>query len=121
MLRRIGAVIAGLLVVGAVVALLQGVAGGPVWAMAFFSELLGAFLGSLTAGHLGRDHRTPLAAIVVGFAARGSVLNWGSFPHPTWFITGQCIGYPLVLLTAFLMLHRREEHGPAAVLPGLSQ
>ncbi len=132
MLRRMGAVLAGVVVVGAVVMLVQGAGsrlyplpdgldptdpasrdafaaylkGMPTvsWALAFGSEPLGAFLGALTAARIGHDHRPELAAIVVVMALAGSAFNWVSFVHPTWFVAGQLVAYPLVLLAAVRLL-----------------
>lgn len=135
MVRRIGAVVAGLLVVVVIVTALQAVgsslhplpegldpmdpadadafaehlASMPAisWALAFGSELLGAFLGALAAGWIAKDRPRVVSAIVIGFAVLGSIYNWTSFDHPLWFITGQLVGYPLLLVSAWAVLDRR--------------
>jgi len=43
------------------------------------------------------------------------VVNWTSFPHPTWFIVGQLVGYPLALLAAVRLLGGESTEEPQAV------
>ena len=144
MVRKIGAVVAGILVVGIVVMGLQAVSATlhplpegidpmaeedaeafaaylatlPVlgWALAFASELLGAFLGGLTAGWIARDRARVFGGAMIGFALLASVYNWMSFEHPTWFIVGQLIGYPVALVGVWTILGRLEspEEGAGA-------
>lgn len=134
MLRKIGAVVAGLVVVGVVVMVLQQVsasmhpipegldpfdpdqadafrehmAGMPAaaWAVAFASELIGAFAGAFVAGKIAPSGARLLCGIVVGAALLGSVANWMTFEHPTWFILGQLVGYPLVLMGVWTLVGR---------------
>jgi hypothetical protein len=137
MVRSIGAVVAGILVVGIVVGGLQ-YAGSllyplpegldpfdpadaaalgehmsrmPVsaWMLAFGSEIVGVFLGALAAGSIARHRKAVFigALIVVGLA--GSIMNWVSFSHPMWFIIGQLIAYPLVFFGAVRLLGRSGE------------
>jgi hypothetical protein len=136
MVRKIGAVIAGLAVVGVMVATLQWISAGlyplpegvdpmdpadadafarylatlPVagWAIAFGSELLGGFFGALTAGWIARDQPRVFSGVIVGAALLGSLFNWSAFPHPTWFMIGQLIGYPIALMGVWTVLGRRE-------------
>jgi hypothetical protein len=134
MLRKVGAVVAGALVVLFVVGAIQFVSGrlyplpegvtpfdpadadafrayvlalpGTAWFLAFASELLGAFLGALTAWRIARDKRLWAPGTVIALATVASVMNWGSFPHPTWFIVGQLVGYPAVLLSIAAIARR---------------
>lgn len=156
MLRKIGALVAGMVVVAGVVFVLQAMSAAlhplpegldpmdesdaealsahlaampPLsWALAFSSELIGAFLGALAAGWIARprpsttdlsgfvERRTVRVAsgVIVGFATIASVYNWTLFPHPNWFIVGQLVGYPLVLIAAWALLGRRA----SAIAPG---
>ena len=128
MWRMLGGVAVGVVVVGAVVIVLQGlgsslyplpegvdpmdpadrdafaayVATMPVlaWLLAMVSELLGAFAGAVTGGWAARDRKGWVPGVVVALALTGSVVNWTSFAHPVWFIVGQVMGYPLVFLAA---------------------
>lgn len=139
MVRKIGAAFAGMLVLGAVVMTLQQVAGmihplpegldpmspddaeafrthleampSSAWAIGFFSELLGAFAGGLTAAWIARDAARGLGGLIVGLALVGSAINWTSFYHPTWFVVGQLIGYPLVLMAVWTLM--KQERPPA--------
>ncbi|MEQ9399212.1 MAG: hypothetical protein RJQ04_08560 [Longimicrobiales bacterium] len=126
MVRNVLAVVAGFVVVGVTVAGLQwlsaslyplpagldpmdpadagalaehtrGLPAG-AWALAFGSELLGAFLGALVAGRLASSHRARFALALVALAAAASVMNWVAFPHPVWFMVGQAVLYPVVFL-----------------------
>ena len=135
MVRNIGAVVAGFLVVLVVVGGLQFassavypppegfdpfspdpdmlaeyVAGLPTaaWLLAMGSELIGAFLGALAAGRIAQSHRAAFAGGIVGLAVIGSIINWVSFTHPLWFIVIQLIGYPLVFLAVTRMLPTAE-------------
>jgi hypothetical protein len=141
MLRKVGAVLVGAVVVVCVVASLQLVSGAlfplpdgvtpfdpadaeafasyvrslpaTAWLIAFGSELLGALLGALTAGLIAREGRPWVPGIVVLLALGASVANWGSFPHPGWFIIGQLIGYPVVFLLALSIVRGRAEPKPS--------
>lgn len=98
------------------------------WALAFGSELVAAFLGALVAGWIARPGPTTtdlsglaarrtvrvFSSVIVGLALLGSLYNWTLFPHPTWFVGGQLVGYPLVLVTAWALLERRR----SAIAPG---
>ncbi len=125
MLRKIGAIVAGLVVVGVVVMLLQQFAASmhPIpegldpfdpdqadafrehmaampagaWAIGFASELLGAFAGAFVAGKIAQGTRW-VSGLIVGLAMLGSVANWMAFEHPLWFMAGQLVAYPLVLM-----------------------
>ena len=138
MVRNIGALVAGFLVVVVVVSVLQ--AAGTLlypppegldpfdpanaeafatylenmpptnWALAWGSEILGAFLGALTAGWIARQHRSVFAGVIVALALAGSINNWLSFSHPTWFIIGQLIAYPLVFLGVVRLLSRPAQN-----------
>lgn len=136
MIRNVVALVAGVLAVGVVVLALQGVGtrlhplpegldpldpaqqerfraymrGLPAsgWLLAFFSELLGAFVGALVAGRIASSRRIWVAGAIVGVALAGSVSNWSSFPHPTPFIVGQIVGYPIAFLLATLLLRDRD-------------
>lgn len=77
-----------------------------VWAIAMSSELLGAFLGALAAGWIARDRARIASAIVVGIAVLGSLNNWRMFDHPVWFMVGQLVLYPVVLMSAWVVLGR---------------
>ncbi|HEX9698983.1 MAG TPA: hypothetical protein VGD06_05935 [Acidobacteriota bacterium] len=135
MARKIGAVLAGIVIVFAVVIALQFagmtmwpppegldpmdpadregfneyIAGLPVgaWALVFASEVLGAFLGALAAAWIAGDHRRWFAGGIVAVALAGSVMNWMSFPHPPWFIFGQLFAYPLAFLVVVRILGPR--------------
>ena len=135
MVRKIGALFAGMVVVGVVVmtlqqiasllhplpagldptdpddaeALVQHLTGMPIaaWALAFFSEILGAFCGALTAGWIARDGARGFSGAIVGLALVGSVMNWAAFAHPTWFIVGQLVAYPLALMAVWALLAKR--------------
>ncbi len=126
MWRNIGAVAAGVLVVGVVVVVLQSISlqiyplpegldpmdpadagafaehleGLPAtaWGIAFASEVVGALLGALAAGLIARDRKNAFAGAIVAFALAGSVFNWTAFAHPAWFMVGQVVAYALVLL-----------------------
>ena len=132
MLRTIAGVVAGFVVVGVVVFGLQQVSAAlhplpagldpmdpgqrdafqahlaamplAAWAVAFASEILGAFLGGLAAGSIAREHPRGAAGVIVGLAVAGSILNWTSFPHPLWFIVGQLVLYPLAFLVVTRLL-----------------
>jgi hypothetical protein len=138
--RKIGAVVVGVLVLGLVVGVLQAIGASfrplpegvnPLdpadaeafaahlatmpaisWLFAFASELAGALLGALAAGWIAKGAARPISAIIVGLALVGSVLNWTLFAHPTWFIVGQLVGYPLVLAAAWGILGRGRSAGP---------
>ena len=138
--RKVGAVLAGVVVVGVVVMSLQWVgsllyplpegldpmdpadrgafsdhlAGMPAasWALAFASELLGAFMGAWAAGRIAGAHRAWFAGGIVALALAASVLNWTSFSHPAWFIAGQLVGYPLILLAVARLLGRESTEEP---------
>lgn len=132
MLRKIGGVLAGVVVVGVVVATIQWVggmlyplpeglnpndpaqadaladhvAGMPTgaWALAFLSELIGGFCGALVAAKIATGSERMVAGFVVAVALVFSVMNWVAFAHPMWFIVGQLVGYPLVLMAAWKAL-----------------
>ena len=72
------------------------------WVWVFGSEILGAFLGALAAGRIASSHRSWFAGGIVALAVAGSINNWVSFSHPTWFMVGQ----PLVYLLVFLAVTR---------------
>ena len=140
-LRRIVAVVAGLLVLGLVVMTLQQVSAAmhPIpegvdpfdpadapafdayledmpplsWFLVFFSELLGAFLGGLTAGWIARERPRLFSGIIVGLAVAGSVSNWLAFAHPVWFMAGQAVGYVAVFASL-----RRVLAGVTESIPG---
>jgi len=76
------------------------------WAMAFASELIGAFAGAFVAGKIARDGARLVCGIIVGAALLGSVANWVAFEHPMWFMAGQLVGYPLVLMGVWAMVGR---------------
>ena len=135
MVRKIGAVVVGILTLGAVVMTLQQVAAQlhplpegldpmdrsnaeafaahletmppAAWVVAFLSEIVGAFCGALVAGWIARDARRVVSGVIVGLALVGSIANWNSFAHPTWFIAGQIVLYPTVLFLALLLLEKR--------------
>lgn len=136
MLRKIVALIAGVLVVGVVVAALQliGLRLHPVpegidpmdpadrealeqflaamplaaWLHVFASEIVGAFLGALVAGWIARDRVRAITGAILVLALCGSVYNWVSFPHPVWFMVGQCVAYPLTLMLVWRLLESRR-------------
>ena len=136
MLRKIAAVAAGLLTVGLVVSALQQVSSAiyplpeglvptdpassdalrdhlatmppAAWAIAFLSELVGGFFGGLVAGWLASDSPRPFSGAIVGMALVFSSLNWFAFEHPLWFIVGQLVGYPLVLLGVWAILAKKR-------------
>jgi hypothetical protein len=139
MVRNIGAVIAGFLVVGLVVFVLQQVgsalyplppgldpmnpddqadfqayvAAMPAasWAMAFASEIIGAFLGAFTAGKIASTKRRWFAGGIVGLAVVGSIMNWVAFSHPMWFIVGQLVAYPAVWFAVTRLLGDEAKAG----------
>ncbi len=143
MLRRIAAIVAGLLVLALVVSLVQRAVGvmhplpdgtdpgsGSVdfqawvahlppaaWVLGFCSEIGGALLGAFTAGFIVRDGRRGVASVVVAASLAASMLKWNTFAHPAWFIVGQLVAYPLVLLAAFAALggKPRRERIPAPI------
>jgi hypothetical protein len=130
MLRRVSAVLAGAGVVFVVVALLQylnsllyplpeGVS--PMdpadaeafadylnqmpmrsWVIALGSEVLGAYLGALTAAFVVRDGRMWVPGIVIASGAFASFSNWRLFPHPMWFMVSQ----PFLYLLVFFLVGR---------------
>ena len=131
MARKIGAFFAGLLVLGAVVMTLQQLASmiyplpegvNPMnvedadafathlesmptaaWALAFISEILGAFAGAVTAGRIAPASARGLGGGIVGLALVGSAMNWAAFAHPIWFIVGQLVLYPVALVGAWAL------------------
>ena len=137
MMRKIGAIVVGLLVLGLVVMGLQQIAASmhPIpegldpfdpdqadafrehmaampagaWAMAFASELAGALAGAFVVGKIARDGDRWVCGIIVGAALLGSAANWMAFEHPMWFMAGQLIGYPLVLMGAWALVGRGGE------------
>lgn len=141
-LRRIVALVAGVLVLGLVVLTLQEASAAlhplpegvdpfdpadaesfeaylegmpPLsWALVFFSELLGALFGGLTAGWVADRRPRLFGGIIVGLAVLGSVMNWVAFSHPVWFMVGQLVGYALVLMTVTGVLERRRSGAGAA-------
>lgn len=141
MLKNVAGVVVGLLVVGLVVGTLQwfGASFHPLpegldvfdpasaeplaahmetmptisWAIAFGSELLGAFLGALAAAWIARDARV-VSGIIVGLAVLGSLNNWMTFEHPMWFMAGQLVLYPAVLAGAWAVLASRAAPEGAA-------
>ncbi|GMV05638.1 MAG: hypothetical protein AMXMBFR53_19150 [Gemmatimonadota bacterium] len=141
--RKIGAALAGLVVLGSVVLAVQwvgtllyplppgidpmdpgarealnehlGAMPAVGWLLPLGSELLGAFLGAWVAGRLAGGRPHALVAVVVGLALVGSVNNWLSFTHPVWFMAGQLVGYPLVYLGTVRVLGRNaRDPSPAA-------
>lgn len=78
------------------------------WALVFFSELLGALFGGLTAGWIADRRPRLFGGIIVGLAVLGSVMNWVAFSHPVWFMVGQLVGYALVLMTVTGVPGRRR-------------
>lgn len=78
------------------------------WALVFFSELLGALFGGLTAGWIADGRPRLFGGIIVGLAVLGSVMNWVAFSHPVWFMVGQLVGYALVLMTVTGVLGKRR-------------
>ena len=139
MVRTIAGVLTGVVVLGLVVTLIQQlsatlhplppgldptdpadaasfaehVAGMPglAWVAALLSEVLGAGAGALTAGAIARDAMRGATGVVVGLATLGSVMNWMAFPHPAWFIGGQLLLYPAVLVAVWALYSKRA---PAA-------
>ena len=135
MVRNIGALVVGVLTLGLVVLTLQQVStalhplpegldpfapedaeafaahmeGMPTaaWVVAMLSEVLGAFLGALATGWIGRSAARPLSSVIVGVALAGSVANWTAFTHPTWFIGAQLILYPGALMLVWLLIDQR--------------
>jgi len=97
------------------VAFAEHMAGMPAlaWVIALFSEVLGAAAGALVAGVIARDALRGASGAVVGVATLGSVMNWTSFPHPTWFIVGQLVLYPVVLMSVWAVLSARSPDGGA--------
>ncbi len=77
------------------------------WAIGFGSELLGAFFGGLTAGWVARAHVRLVSGTIVGLALVGSVNNWMTFEHPLWFVIGQLLGYPMVLMAVWRIVRDR--------------
>jgi len=140
MVRNIGAVVAGILVVGIVVgglqyatsllyplpegldpfdpanaeALGEHMSRMPVsaWLLAFASEIVGVFLGALAAGTIARDRQAVFVGVLVVVGIAGSITNWVSFSHPMWFIIGQLVAYPLVFFGVVRLLRDTGE-GPA--------
>lgn len=150
MARKISAILAGMIVVGGVVFAMQALAARlhpfppgldpmdpaqsdamlhhlstmpPIsWALAFSSELVGAFLGALVAGWIARPGPSTndisgyasrrsvrlASGTIVLFALAASVFNWTAFAHPTWFMVGQLVGYPIVLFGAWTLLGKRR-------------
>ena len=74
-------------------------------------ELLGAFLGALAAARISADwYRVP-SGLIVGLATVGSLNNWATFDHPMWFMAGQLVGYPLVLMAVWVVARGWAEGG----------
>jgi len=82
------------------------------WAAAMLSEVVGAACGAFAAGWISRDASRLVSGLIVGFATIASGFNWISFPHPTWFIVAQLVGYPLALMGVWTALERMRP--PAA-------
>jgi len=134
MVRGIGAVVAGIIVVGVVVVVLQSLslwiypppegldffdpaqadavaeymAGVPTasWALALVSEVLGAFCGAWVTGSIARDRKPVFAGVIFALALAGSINNWLSFSHPTGFIVGELVTYPLAFFAVVRLLQR---------------
>ncbi len=126
MVRNLLALVAGIVVVGIVVAGLQYLTSfvyplpegldpldpdaadefaayvadlpASAWLFALASELIGVFLGGLAAGTIAGSRKPLFAGAIVALGVVGSVMNWMSFPHPIWFILVQLVAYPLVFL-----------------------
>lgn len=143
MVRKIGAVVLGVLTLGAVVMTLQQVSvalwplpegldpfdpaqadawsaylesmPSAAWLLAMVSEVLGALCGAVVAGWVARDAWKNAAGIVVGLGLAFSVANWVSFRHPAWFLLGQVVLYPAAYLAAVKVLagRGRPERGGA--------
>lgn len=135
-LRNVGAVLAGLVVMALVVLALQWVgtlmhplpsglnpadpahrdavlrhtASMPMvsWVLAFLSELVGAGAGAWTAGRLAGTRPRILAGFIVALALFASAVNWGVFPHPLWFMVGQVVAYPAILLGVWRTVAARQ-------------
>lgn len=146
MARNIVAMVLGILVLGVVVAAIQTLSAvlfplpagldpmGPdsapalaehasslpagAWAMAFGSELLGAFLGALVAGRVAGNHARWFAGGIVGLAFVGSLANWMAFPHPAWFMAGQAVAYPLIFLAVRPLIGRGSGDTEASAADG---
>jgi hypothetical protein len=142
MLRRVGAVLLGALVVVVVVSLLQWLGSRlyplpegvspfdpadaaayadylnrmPLrsWVLAFGSEILGAYLGALVAAFVVRDGGMWVPGIVIASSAVASISNWTIFPHPMWFMIGQPILYVLVFFLVSRVVKQIQEKNRAA-------
>jgi len=138
--RSIGAVVAGIIVVGIVVgglqfvlaliyplpadldpfdpgsaeALAAHIEGMPItaWMLVFASEIVGVFLGALTAGSIAASGKAKFVGGIVLLGLAGSVMNWTSFSHPMWFIIGQLIAYPAVFFAVAGFLGKPRDEAP---------
>lgn len=135
MVRNIGAVMAGMLVVLVVVVALQSAGmlmypppdgfdpGDPdpaamagyleamplaMWLWVLSSEVIGAFLGAYAAGRIATQRRPLFAGIIVAVALAGSINNWVSFAHPAWFIVSQPIAYAAAFFVVVRLLPAGE-------------
>ena len=72
----------------------------------FLSAIRGAACGAVAAGRTGRRPRA-LPGVVVALALAGSIVNWTSFAHPTWFVVGQLVAYPAVLFGVVKLLEAK--------------
>lgn len=135
MVRNIGALVAGVLTLGLVVITLQQISAmlhplpegldpfapenaeafrahmsempPAAWIVAMLSEVLGALAGAFVAAWIGRSAPRAVSGAVVGLAVLGSVANWSSFPHPTWFVVGQLVLYPTALMLVWFWITKR--------------
>ncbi len=80
------------------------------WLIAALSEVVGATAGAFVAGKIGQAVRV-VSGLVVGLGVMGSVNNWISFPHPTWFIIAQLMLYPAGLLLVWKALESKATEG----------
>ncbi len=74
------------------------------WLFAFSSELVGAFAGGMVAARIAPSKARQLITALAGLALMGSIANWVSFAHPTWFMVGQVLGYPMVAFLAWRLV-----------------
>ena len=124
MLRSILAVLAGILVMGIMVAAVQWlghslfpppagmdptdqdamvalIAAMPVMALAsvLIAYAFGTFLGAYTAATISRDHKRGVALAIATVMLALIVMNFAVIPHPLWMVAGGVlIPFPFALL-----------------------
>ncbi|MDG2283159.1 MAG: hypothetical protein P8L45_08545 [Longimicrobiales bacterium] len=56
-----------------------------------------------------------MSGVVVALATIGSLINWGAFLHPIWFMAAQLMLYTSALVSVWAVLSARVAKGSDAI------